>query len=153
MMGGSYRRSLTSTFIPEFLSMNFLMAGMVLTATVGRALIGIPLHPDRPEFWFAMSMALLVGFVISYPANWWLVTRGLKHGMMTVRPNEPHTGHGSEEPSHQPGGEPAYSAYHMTETSHNNLSTPTVGELLAAIGLSVLVFAVALAIYLAINVS
>lgn len=29
MAGGSYWRSLTSTFIPEFLSMNFLMTGMV----------------------------------------------------------------------------------------------------------------------------
>jgi hypothetical protein len=34
-----------------------------------------------------MTMALLVGFVTAYPMNWWLVSRGLKHGMMTVRPN------------------------------------------------------------------
>jgi len=27
---------------------------------------------------------LLVGFVISYPINWWLVANHLKHGMMTV---------------------------------------------------------------------
>jgi len=33
-----------------------------------------------------MSMALLVGFVIAYPMNWWLVANHLKHGMMTVRP-------------------------------------------------------------------
>lgn len=38
-----------------------------------------------PEFWFVMSMALLAGFVVAYPINWWLVARGLKHGMMTVR--------------------------------------------------------------------
>ena len=31
MVGGSYSRSLTSTFIPELLSMNLLMAGMIPT--------------------------------------------------------------------------------------------------------------------------
>src|SRR5262249_8161755 len=42
--------------------------------------------PMTPNFWFVMSMGLLVGFVISYPINWWLVANHLKHGMMTVRP-------------------------------------------------------------------
>ncbi len=86
MTGGSYRRSLASTFIPEFLSMNLLMAGMLPIAALGRALIAAPLSPRAPDFWFVMSMALLGGFVVTYPINWWLVTKGLKHGMMTVRP-------------------------------------------------------------------
>ena len=75
MAGGSYSRSLTSTFIPEFLSMNFLMAGMVPVAAIGRMLIGHRLSPLTPEFWFVMSMALCVGFVAAYPMNWWLVAR------------------------------------------------------------------------------
>jgi hypothetical protein len=87
MAGGSYARSLSSTFIPEFLSMNFLMTGMVPIAALGRRLIGHSLSPLAPEFWFIMSMALLVGFVVAYPMNWWLVAKGLKHGMMTVRSN------------------------------------------------------------------
>jgi hypothetical protein len=33
-----------------------------------------------------MSMGLLVGFIVAYPMNWWLVANHLKHGMMTVRP-------------------------------------------------------------------
>lgn len=49
-----------------------------------------------PEFWFVMSMALLAGFVTAYPINWWLVARGLKHGMMTVR--DPTAGHDAREP-------------------------------------------------------
>ncbi|MBI1220758.1 MAG: DUF4396 domain-containing protein [Rhodobacteraceae bacterium] len=89
MVGGSYRKSLTSTFIPEFLSMNVLMTGMVLTVALGRMLIGRPLNPLAPDFWFVMSVALLVGFVLAYPMNWWLVAKGLKHGMMTVRPSGP----------------------------------------------------------------
>ena len=39
----------------------------------------------RPQFWFIMSMALIVGFVCAYPINWWLVAKHMKHGMMTVR--------------------------------------------------------------------
>ena len=31
-------------------------------------------------------MALLAGFIVAYPMNWWLVARHLKHGMTTVRP-------------------------------------------------------------------
>ena len=34
MAGGSYRRSLTSTFFPELLSMNCLMVGMVPVMTI-----------------------------------------------------------------------------------------------------------------------
>ena len=85
MAGGSYRRSLASTFIPEFLSMNFLMAGMMPIASLGRVAVGGKFSPLTPEFWFVMSMALLAGFIVAYPINWWLVAKGLKHGMMTVR--------------------------------------------------------------------
>jgi Domain of unknown function (DUF4396) len=85
MAGGSYRRSLASTFLPEFLSMNFLMAGMMPIASLGRVAVGENFNPLTPEFWFVMNMALLTGFIVAYPINWWLVAKGLKHGMMTVR--------------------------------------------------------------------
>ncbi len=86
MAGGSYLGSLRQTFLPEFLSMNLLMAGMVITTrwlmphVVGGA------DPLLPGFWFVMSMAIIVGFILAYPMNWWLVANGLKHGMITVRP-------------------------------------------------------------------
>ena len=41
--------------------------------------------PAMPAFWFVMSLAMLVGFITSYPMNWWPVRYHLKHGMMTVR--------------------------------------------------------------------
>ena len=84
--GGSYKRALTSTFVPELLSMNLLMAGMVPTVMILKAHIQSARDPTTPNFWFVMSMGLLVGFVIAYPMNWWLVANHLKHGMMTVRP-------------------------------------------------------------------
>jgi hypothetical protein len=86
MVGGSYGRALSDTFIPELLSMNLLMAGMVPTAMILKMHIPSANDPATPAFWFVMSMGLLVGFIIAYPMNWWLVANHLKHGMMTVRP-------------------------------------------------------------------
>ncbi|HEX9523238.1 MAG TPA: DUF4396 domain-containing protein [Reyranella sp.] len=86
MAGGTYLRALTSTFMPELLSMNLLMAGMMPTMMILRRHVEAADNPLAPNFWFVMSMALLVGFVIAYPMNWWLVANHLKHGMMTVRP-------------------------------------------------------------------
>jgi len=85
MAGGSYTRSLSSTFIPELLSMNLLMAGMVPTMMLLRRGLAPAAGPESPVFWFVMSMALLAGLVVAYPMNWWLVANNLKHGMMTVR--------------------------------------------------------------------
>ena len=88
MAGGSYRRALSSTFIPELLSMNGVMAGMVPLMTITMANVVGGHDPLAAPFWFIMSMALLAGFIVSYPINWWLVANNLKHGMMTVRPSE-----------------------------------------------------------------
>lgn len=85
MVGGSYPRSLSSTFIPELLSMNLLMAGMVPMMILLRSVLAPTVGPEAPAFWFVMSMALLTGFIFAYPMNWWLVANNLKHGMMTVR--------------------------------------------------------------------
>jgi hypothetical protein len=85
MAGGSYKRSLTTTFFPELLSMNCLMAGMVTVMTLAQKSVPAGRDPSGPAFWFIMSMALLVGFITAYPMNWWLVSHHMKHGMMTVR--------------------------------------------------------------------
>jgi hypothetical protein len=34
-----------------------------------------------PVFWFMMQIAMLVGFLTSYPVNWWLIRKGLKEEM------------------------------------------------------------------------
>ena len=95
MAGGNYLKSLRMTFIPEFLSMNLLMAGMIIVSRFWMPEVEGSEHPSSPAFWFIMSMALVGGFLFAYPMNWWLVTKGLKHGMMTVRRGsmEKHTGH------------------------------------------------------------
>jgi hypothetical protein len=85
MAGGSYYRSLRTTFLSELLSMNFLMAGMTVVMTLAMKVTPDSRNPLGPTFWFVMSMSLLAGFVLAYPMNWWLVANHLKHGMMTVR--------------------------------------------------------------------
>ncbi len=82
----AYLAALRSAVVPEFLSMNLLMAGMVPTVTALRRSIASADDPTSARFWFVMSMGLLVGFVIAYPMNWWLVANHMKHGMIAVRP-------------------------------------------------------------------
>ena len=86
--GGSYPVALKRTFMPELLSMNLLMAGMVPTAMTLRRHVDLAGDPAHARFWFVMSMALIAGFIVAYPINWWLVANHLKHGMMTVRPKK-----------------------------------------------------------------
>jgi hypothetical protein len=100
MAGGSYRRSLTSTFFPELLSMNCLMAGMVPVMSIAMASTPGSRDPSAPSFWFIMSMALLVGFITAYPMNWWLVSRHMKHGMMTVRSPDDKASGGADKTMH-----------------------------------------------------
>jgi Domain of unknown function (DUF4396) len=87
-LGGSYPVALKRTFIPELVSMNPMMAGMAPTAMTLRGFVYLAGDPAHLRFWFVMSMGLLVGFIVTYPMNWWLVANHLKHGMMTVRPKK-----------------------------------------------------------------
>lgn len=81
---GTYARSLESTFIPELLSMNCLMGGMIPVMALAWRSAPEAHDPSHGLFWFRMSIALMVGFAFAYPMNWWLVSSHLKHGMMTV---------------------------------------------------------------------
>ncbi len=36
---------------------------------------------DTPEFWFAMQLAMMAGFLTAYPVNWWLIKAGIKEKM------------------------------------------------------------------------
>jgi Domain of unknown function (DUF4396) len=92
MAGGSYGGALRSTFMSEFLSMNCLMGGMIVVSTLAWKAVDEAHDPVSPLFWFRISIALMTGFVVAYPMNWWLVANHLKHGMMTVRRSDPGTG-------------------------------------------------------------
>ncbi len=84
MYDGDYVKSLKATFLPELFSMNLLMAGMLPTMRLMMANVEGAGDPLRLVFWFTMSMALIVGFALAYPVNWWLVSQNMKHGMIHV---------------------------------------------------------------------
>src|SRR5205823_1637016 len=86
MMGGSYLDNVRKTFLPELISMNFMMAGMAPVMSLlmmGRDMRAMV--PTELLFWGVMSVGVIAGFVLAYPANVWMVQRALKHGLMTVR--------------------------------------------------------------------
>jgi len=88
MLGGTYAENIRRSFMPELLSMNAMMAGMapvMVFLMMGRDMRAM--WPGEPLFWFVMSLGVVVGFAIAYPVNAWLVAEGLKHGLMTVRPD------------------------------------------------------------------
>ncbi|MDQ6710350.1 MAG: DUF4396 domain-containing protein [Candidatus Dormibacteraeota bacterium] len=42
---------------------------------------GVELAVDTAEFWFVMQIAMIFGFITSYPVNWWLIRVGMKERM------------------------------------------------------------------------
>jgi hypothetical protein len=85
-MGVTYRRALTMSLVPEWLSMNMVMAGMIPAMTF--LMMGQDMRAMEPAhlvYWGAMSASIIVGFIVAYPVNVWLVAVGLKHGMGTQR--------------------------------------------------------------------
>src|ERR1700722_7084349 len=85
MLGGSYGRAVTSTVTPEWLSMNCVMAGMIPVMVILRPDFAGTNQIGSVRFWIVLSLAVLVGLVVAYPVNVWLVRNHLKHGMGTVR--------------------------------------------------------------------
>lgn len=81
----SYGEALSRSFLPEWLSMNAMMAGMLPTMVVLMSRDARAMSAASPWFWASMSAATLVGVAVAYPVNWWLVKNKLKHGMGTER--------------------------------------------------------------------
>lgn len=66
----------------EFFSMMTVMAGMGLVmGAVTPLVVGEQPDPNTFGFWGFAALGLLVGFVATYPMNYWLVKIGWKHGM------------------------------------------------------------------------
>jgi hypothetical protein len=70
----------------DTLSLTAWQIGMYGMMAVGqfllfRGIFGTKLEVDTVEFWFVMQIAMIAGFCTSYPANWWLIRRGIKEKM------------------------------------------------------------------------
>lgn len=44
-------------------------------------LFGHDLKANNPVFWLMMQLAMVLGFLTSYPVNWWLIKSGVKEEM------------------------------------------------------------------------
>jgi hypothetical protein len=85
MLGGSYWHAVRATFLPEWLSMNAVMAGMVPVMTILMSRDMKAMDATSLRFWGVMSLATLAGALLAIPVNVWLVAKKLKHGMGTER--------------------------------------------------------------------
>jgi len=86
MMGGTYWENVWRTFLPEFISMNCMMAGMA--PVMAFLMMGRDMRAMDPKallFWGVMSLGVMAGFALAYPVNVWMVAKQLKHGLMTER--------------------------------------------------------------------
>jgi manganese oxidase len=104
MMGGTYWENVHKSFMPEFISMNAMMAGMAPTMSLlmmGRDMRAM--DPLELVFWGVMSIGVMVGFSTAYPFNVWMVKKKVKHGLMTVRSDDAAKAH--ESPAENPAME------------------------------------------------
>jgi FtsP/CotA-like multicopper oxidase with cupredoxin domain len=147
MMGGSYWQNVRKMFMPEFISMNFMMAGMAPVMSflmMGRDMRAMV--PTELLFWGVMSLGVIVGFVVAYPANVWLVAGGLKHGLMTERkpksrserhhggePHGDHRTHGGQHAGH--GGDSSTHGMSSEVTRAQFATMAGVSGLALALGL------------------
>ncbi|NGX38848.1 MAG: hypothetical protein KR126chlam1_00163 [Chlamydiae bacterium] len=79
----SYWTAVKNTLFAETVSMNMVMAGMFPVIVAIKHFCPIASNPMLPYFWGMMSLATIVGFIIAYPINSWMVRKGVKHGMMS----------------------------------------------------------------------
>lgn len=78
----SVRQGLISAVKADTLSLTAWQVGMYgWMALVTFVLFSRELPKTDPLFWFMMQIAMLAGFLTSYPVNWWLIRKGIKEVM------------------------------------------------------------------------
>jgi FtsP/CotA-like multicopper oxidase with cupredoxin domain len=82
-----------------------------------------------------MSLGVVAGFFIAYPINVWLVAKGMKHGLMTVRKGSD-TSHAAHDP--HAASHAGHSAAGPGESRPSVLATPTRTQLAALTGCTLL---------------
>ncbi|MEO0796373.1 MAG: DUF4396 domain-containing protein [Verrucomicrobiota bacterium] len=85
-MYGDYWLAVRKTLFAETVSMNMVMLGMFPVMLILKEHVPHSDSPARLEFWGVMSVATIAAMITAYPINYWMVKRGLKHGMMSAKP-------------------------------------------------------------------
>lgn len=83
MRGLSLGQGLIAAIKADTLSLTAWQIGMYgfmafATFVIFRRAFGLDLEVNTFEFWFVMQLAMICGFITSFPVNWWLIQRGIK---------------------------------------------------------------------------
>lgn len=84
MRGLSLRKGLREAAKADVLSLTAFEVGLFgWMALMAFLLFPAPhrLHPDSPVYWFLMQVGMIIGFATAWPANVWLIRRGIKEAM------------------------------------------------------------------------
>lgn len=82
MRGLGLRDGLVAAVKADTISLIAFEVGMFAFMALNRlVLFDYPPEPNTASYWVLMQVAMLVGFLTSFPANWWLVRSGLKESM------------------------------------------------------------------------
>lgn len=84
MYNGDYWKAVRHTFFAETVSMNMVMTGMIPVMLLLEVYWPESASPFSASFWFRMGLATIVGGIIAFPINYWMVAKHLKHGCMTL---------------------------------------------------------------------
>lgn len=78
-----FRRGVSAAFKADVLSLTAFEIGLFAWMMV-MAFVFFPAHPlnpAEPAYWFLMQIGMIVGFATAWPANVWLIRRGIKEAM------------------------------------------------------------------------
>ena len=121
MLGG-YWLAVRKTVYVEWVSMNWVMAGMIPVVIIGKSMMPAAEHVTSPDYWLVMQIGAIVGLMLGYPVNYWLVGKGLKHGMMTQRDHTKHEqsrGH-TQHAQHKPANHHSIDHAHHKQMQHDH---------------------------------
>ncbi|MDQ2850048.1 MAG: DUF4396 domain-containing protein [Actinomycetota bacterium] len=84
MRGLGVREGLKAAFKADVLSLTAFEVGLFgWMALMTFVFFPAPehLHPNSPVYWFLMQIGMIIGFATAWPANMWLIRRGIKEAM------------------------------------------------------------------------
>ena len=82
MKGLSAKDGIIQALKADFFSLSAWQIGMYgWMAIAVFAIFDFEIPKTSPVFWFLMQIAMLFGFLTSYPVNWWLIKKKIKESM------------------------------------------------------------------------
>lgn len=73
--------SLRAALKADTLSLTAFEIGLFGWMAIFQLVLFPGIMPNQAAYWFMMQIGMCLGFITSYPANWWLIKRGIKMGM------------------------------------------------------------------------